>query len=252
MNLDWSLILNAVSSIATAVAALFAWRSARVAAHAAREARELANLEKGRRDDELRIAASNVYLTVQRSDTSYDARQVTVRLCNSSPTAVKDVLVDLTGSDSLGRSRTWRNHEAVLPGNTTLENVIDFSDQWEPEESEFPYGADIGFFVWKLWFTDAAGRHWCASDRGAVILLPEMPPPRSADDIIAELGLEAEYAERDFATLWLSRPGAYPDLPEPEIQAYEDPIPIREWPAYAVIRLRWGVGQFLNRLRERW
>ncbi len=216
MQIDWSLVAAAVGSLATAVAALFSWQSARVAAKAAKSAEAMAKLEVDRREDELRAVASGIFAVATRSDPDRETRRVTVHLQNASSMAVSDVLLDLTGTDGVGRSKTWRTELPVLPAGADYRCDLDLpwttaTDGWG--ESVFGRGTDVDPMIWSLWFDDPAGRHWRATDRGLVTVLPQRPKPRSISEIVAEHGLEPEYADEAFDGLWLDPPDRYPEFP---------------------------------------
>lgn len=250
MQVDWSIVVGAIGSVATAVAAYFAWRSAHVAAEAAKSAEAMTRLEAERRDDELRAGVSGVFLEVRRSDSDWETRTVAVDLRNAGNAAVSDVLVDLTGRDGVGQSRSWRTKVAVLPAGARVSDTLYFpspDDADAFETTPFGRGTDLDWFVWSLWFDDPAGRHWRATDRGLVTLLSSRPTERSAMEVVTELDLEVEYADLRFGTLHFAEPDEYPDVP------YPPPIvPIRRWPYVAATKLGHAVQAGANFLRERW
>lgn len=249
MQVDWSLVVGAIGSVATAVAAYFAWQSSRVAAEAARNAESMAKLEAERREDELRVAASGVFLEVKRTDPNWETRTVTVLLRNSTTTAVSDVLVDLTGRDSVGQSRSWRAKVEVLPAGAGLSETLYFpsTDDEGVDASTFGRGTDLDWFVWSLRFDDTAGRHWRATDRGLVTLLPSRPDDRSVMEMVTELGLEPQYAEKDLGSLYLREPDKYPKVTYPPLR-----VPIRRWPYVAALKIGRAAKSAAKLLSDRW
>ncbi len=255
----WTLIVTALGSIATAIAAGFAWNSARVAAAAAESAKRVAEVEAARREDEIRKQVSKIYLTTIRSDPNWRTREVSVTLENHGEVAVSNIQVDLIGEDSVGQTKIWRGHVDFLASNEVLQDTLYFeNEQYDDEgfgrllESDgatFGIGTDIGDFVWGLVFDDHTGRHWQTSRHGHLQQLTKRPADRSTQEIASSLGRDMERVDPKFDRLHLWAPQHLPDNPPPKLT---EGLHLRGWPRYLFITGLQRAERALVWLKKNW
>ncbi len=255
----WTLIVSALGSIATAVAAFFSWRSARVAAAAAKSAKEMAELEAGRRADEVRREVSEIYVTTTRSDPDWETRRLTVTLENHGAFAINNVRIDLIGRDSVDQTKIWRGFADVLASNDVLSDDIYFengqfnSDGYSlptaSDGTDFGVGTDLDDFVWALVFEDHTGRHWQSSRRGELRQLSQRPGAPTVREIASGLGRDLARTDPKLGELRLSAPRHYPDVPMPSPSS---DLPIRTWPRYLFFTGLERMQSMLEWLKRRW